>query len=221
MTALKIIGVIVLALFLLSLVRFGALVEYGQAGVTVKVKLGPFRFTVFPGKPKGDKAEKKRKPRQTPKKQQKTQPERKPPDIGGALSLVKDFLPLVADAAGRVRRTIRIDTFFLDLTMASPDPAMAAISFGGANAALGMLWPPVEQNFKVKEYRLRTAVNFELQAPTVWLQAAATLTIGQAVSLGVHLALRALRILRAHRRAARAKKPARTPAPNKTQKEAV
>ena len=31
--------------FLLSLVRFGAWVEYGQSGVTVKIKLGPFRFT--------------------------------------------------------------------------------------------------------------------------------------------------------------------------------
>ena len=217
MTALKITGTVVLVLFLLSLVRFGAWVEYGQSGATVKIKLGPFRFTVFPGKPRKKPAEKKQKPKPTPKDEQKPGP----PDIGGALSLVKEFLPLVAGAAGRVRRTIRIDTFYLDLTMGASDPAMAALSFGGANAILGMLWPPVEQNFKVKDYRLRTAVNFDLQAPTVWLQAAATLTIGQAVSLGVHLALRALSILRAHQRAVRAKRQTRTPAQHKTQKEAV
>ena len=41
MTALKITGAVVLVLFLLSLVRFGAWVEYGQSGVTFKIKLGP------------------------------------------------------------------------------------------------------------------------------------------------------------------------------------
>lgn len=218
MTALKVIGIMLLVLILLSLVRIGALVEYGQSGVRVQVKLGPFRLTVFPGKPKKEKAQKK--PKEKPPKE-KPEPEKKPPDIGGALTVVKEFLPLVADAAGRVRRTIRIDTFYLDLTMAAPDPAMAAISFGGANAVLGMLWPPVEQNFNVKDWRLRTAVSFDLTAPTVWIQAAATLTIGQAVSLGIHLAVRALKILRAHQRAARAERPSQTRPQDNTQKEAV
>ena len=108
----------------------------------------------------------------------------------------------------------------MDLTMAAPDPALAAMSFGGANAVLGTLWPLVEQNFEVKDWRLRTAVDFEAQAPAVWLQAAATLTIGQAVSLGIHLAFRALGILRAHRAAARAGQRVR-PAAQNSQKEAV
>ena len=87
MTALKITGAVVLVLFLLSLVRFGAWVEYGQSGVTVKIKLGPFRFTVVPGKPRKKPAEKKQKPKPTPTDEQKPGP----PDIGGALFLVKEL----------------------------------------------------------------------------------------------------------------------------------
>jgi len=191
---LKILGVILLALFLISLIRFGALVEYGASGVLVKVKVGPFRVQVFPGKPR----EKKKKSRKEPKQKE---PEKKQ-SKGGPLELVKQWLPVAADAAGRVKRAIRIDTFYLDLTAAAPDPAMAALAFGGANAAIGMLWPLVEQNFQVKDRRLRTAVDFDAQTPTVWIQAAATLTVGQAVSMGVHLAVRALGILRAGRAAA-------------------
>lgn len=217
MTALKIAVILALALFLLSLVRLGALVEFDSSGLTVKAKLGPFRFTVFPIKPRKKRAGKERTPRQ---KKKAPQPREQAPKKGGALTLVKEFLPLAADAAGRVKRTIRIDTFFLDLTMAAPDPALAAMSFGGANAVLGTLWPLVEQNFEVKDWRLRTAVDFDAQAPAVWLQAAATLTIGQAVSLGVHLAFRALGILRAHRAAARTAQQVRPSAQN-SQKEAV
>ena len=67
MTALKITGAVVLVLFLLSLVRFGAWVEYGQSGVTVKIKLGPFRFTVVPGKPRKKPAEKSKSPSRLPR----------------------------------------------------------------------------------------------------------------------------------------------------------
>ena len=100
--------------------------------------------------------------------------------------------------------------------MAAGDPALAAMSFGGANAVLGMLWPPIEQNFNVKDWRLRTAVDFQLQAPVVWLQAVATLSVGQMVSLGAHLGIRAVRILWARQAAERVEASVHS-----TQKEAV
>lgn len=209
---LKIAAVILLALVLISFLRIGALVEYGASGVLVQVKAGPFHFQVFPGKPRKKQAKKESKQKKEPKEEHKPK--------GGPLALVKQWLPLVADAAGRVKRAIRIDMFYLDLTAGAPDPAMAALSFGWANAAIGTLWPLVEENFQVKDRRLRTAVDFDARSPTVWIQAAATLTVGQAVSLGVHLAVRALGILRAGRAAERSREGSKAPAQDK-QKEAV
>jgi len=212
-TALKVLGIIALVLFLLSMIRLGAVVEFSGSGLTVRIKAGALQFTVFPRKSGRQKRE---------KKSAKTQKEKKEPEKGEAsvkgcaLALVKEFLPLAADAAGRVKRTIRIDRFYLDLTMAAGDPALAAMSFGGANAVLGMLWPPIEQNFNVKDWRLRTAVDFQLQAPVVWLQAVATLSVGQMVSLGAHLGIRAVRILWARQAAERVEASVRS-----TQKEAV
>ena len=61
--------------------------------------------------------------------------------------------------------------------------------FGGANAAVGMIWPLVEQNFNVKERRIRTRVDFTAQRPDAALSAAATLTAAQALSLALRLAV--------------------------------
>lgn len=82
--------------------------------------------------------------------------------------------------------------FQLEVTAAAPDPAAAALCFGRVNAFIGMIWPLVEQNFNVKERRLRTRVDFDAEQPSVYLYAAATLTAGQALALGLRLTTRFL-----------------------------
>lgn len=108
---------------------------------------------------------------------------------------MKQLLPVAADAAGQLRQKIRIDQFDLDLTVASADPAKTAVNYGKLNGAIGMFWPLVEQNFKVKAWRIRTNVDFTTEHPTVYLRAAATLTIGQIFALGVRVASKVLPIL--------------------------
>lgn len=48
MTALKVLAVILLALFLLGLIRVGGGGEYSAQGLTAWLKLGPFQIKVFP-----------------------------------------------------------------------------------------------------------------------------------------------------------------------------
>lgn len=186
MRAIYVIAAILLLLFLLSLVRVGAWVEYSESGLLAKLRIGPFFIQLFPVKPKKKKAPKKAGEK---KKKQPAQPAEKP-KRGGSLTLVKELLPVVADAAGQLKRRIRIDDLKLDLVWSAPDPAACAMGFGAANAAVGMIWPLVAQNFQVKDHRIRTAVDFEQGKPTVYLSAMATLTIGQGVSLGLRVGLR-------------------------------
>lgn len=184
MKVLLILLLIAAALVLISLIRIGVQVVYVPSGLTLRLKLGPVRLTLLPRK----KAKKKKK-----EKKKKAAPSEK--HKGDMLGQVRRVLPLVTEAAGRLRRKVRLDRIYLDVTAAASDPASAALAFGGANAAVGMIWPLVEQNFNVKDRRIRTRVDFEAVRPTVSLDAAATLTIGQAVALALWLAPRLPRVL--------------------------
>ncbi len=188
MIVLLVLGIVVLALVLLSLVRVGVWAEWAQKTFTLKLLAGPVKITLFPRKAKQPK-----KPK--PVKAKKAGSKKKPKSAGEIIELVKQLLPVVTDAAGRLRRKIRIDQFYLDLTVASADPAKAAVNYGRLNGAIGMFWPLVEQNFKVKQWRIRTGVDFVTQRPTLYFRAAATLTIGQILALGVRVALKVLPIL--------------------------
>ena len=191
MTVVYVLAAILLVLFLISLIRVGVWIEFSEGGLAVKVRFGAFYIQVFPGKPKEKKKEKapKKKPEQSADKPK-----------GGALDmakkyapLVKELLPVVADAAGQLKRRIRIDDFKLDLIWRAADPASSAMGFGGANAAVGMIWPMIVQNFNVKDHRIRTAVDFEAGTPTIYALAMATLTIGQGVSLAARVGIRFIR----------------------------
>ena len=189
MKALFILGIVLLVLVLLSFVRLGAQVEYAASGVTVRVKTGPFLLTVFPRRGNGTKAGSARK-----KRKKNGAAAKEPAPKGGSVALVKKFLPLIAEAAGRMKRKIRIDVLRLDLTVAAADPAAAAMAFGGANAFLGMIWPLIEQNFNVQQRCIRTRVDFQAQRPTVVLFAQLTLSIGTALHMGIRLTVRFLRL---------------------------
>lgn len=190
MTVWIVLGSILLVLFFISLIRVGGLVEYSKDGLLAKLKIGPLRLTVYPMKQKP----KKEKREKTEKKKKEAPPEEPPSKPGGLWTQFKAYLPLFADAAGRFQRKIRIDRLYLDFIAAAADPALAAMEYGYANAAIGMIWPLFEHNFKVKERRIRTAVDFNAADPTVYVYAALSLTIGQAAALGLRLAVKFLKI---------------------------
>ena len=214
MTVLLVLGIVVLALALLSLIRVGVWAEYAQKAFTLRLLAGPVKITLFPRPAKQPKPARAKKVKAS--RQKKAKPPKKPKTAGELFGLVKQLLPAALDAAGRLRRKIRIDRFDLDVTVASADPARAAVNYGRFNGAIGMFWPLVEQNFKVKQWRIRTNVDFTTEHPTVYLRAAATLTIGQILALGVRTALRVLPILTGSKQP----KAGPEPRPN-TEKEAV
>lgn len=185
MKVLLILALIAAVLALISLIRVGVQVLYVPSGLTLRLKLGPVRVTLLPRKKANKKKKKKEKKEAAPAERHK----------GDMLGQVRRVLPLVAEGAGRLKRKVRLDRIYLDVTAAASDPASAALAFGGANAAVGMIWPLVEQNFNVKDRRIRTRVDFEANRPTASLDAAATLTIGQALSLALWLAPRLPQVL--------------------------
>ena len=181
MSVIKVLLVLFVLLFLIGLIRLGGGAEYSAEGVKAHLRAGPFRFQVFPRKEKGDKKERKKPKKKKPPKEEEGSKSK----VGGPIELVKAFLPLVCEAAGELKRRICIDALRLDYTAGGGDAAQAAQAFGGANAVIGMLLPLFQQNFELKEYRVRTAVDFNAKGPTIYVYAAFSARLGQLVSFGL------------------------------------
>ena len=109
-----------------------------------------------------------------------------------ALSRLMKLLPVVGQACGALKRKIRIDDLDLDLIWGGSNPAAIAIGYGQANGAMGMIWPILDHNFKVKRRNLRISMDYSRTQPGVEAAAALTMTVGQIVTLGVHYGVKAL-----------------------------
>ena len=192
MTAVKVLLVLLLLLFLIGRIRLGGMVEYSAQGISAQLRVGGFWLRLYPREKKKEESKPAKKRKR--KKPTKNEPEEKK---GGSLALLKQYLPLVGEAAGGMRERIVIDRLYLDFVAASQDAAGAAMAFGYANMTVGMLWPIFEQNFLVKDHRFRTDVDFSAQSPTVYLNIALSIRVGQLVSLALRLLWRFFRLSRA------------------------
>ena len=194
MTIWIVLAGILFMFWLLGRIRVRAAASYSQAGFFLNVRIGPKEISILPSKAKG----KVKKPKQTKKTAQNPDgsPEgAKPkPGIADTVSTVLRYLPLVGEAAGRLKRKIRIDDINLHVIWGAPDPADAAKGYGMANAVMGILWPAVEHNFKVKEYDLGVDVDYEREKPEVNADACVSITVGQIIALVVILGTKALKI---------------------------
>ena len=77
MKALWIIGGILLLLVLLSLVRVGAVLSFGEE-LRVRLRLGPAKLTLLPRPPKKDRPKREKKPKKQPTDGEK-KPKKKAP----------------------------------------------------------------------------------------------------------------------------------------------
>ena len=152
MTALEIIGMILLLFLLLSLLRVGAIVDFGGE-LRVRLRVGPVKLTVLPRKEK--KAQKK-----AAEAAGKTPEEKTKPKAAGGHRLPKLSFPELRELAGTVlgalkrtlRRTCRrtrIDPLEVGVIFAGDDPADTAQTYGYANAALWTLMPKLEELFYI------------------------------------------------------------------------
>lgn len=163
MTALEIIGMILLLFLLLSLLRVGAIVDFGGE-LRVRLRVGPVKLTVLPRKEK--KAQKK-----AAEAAGKTPEEKTKPKAAGGHRLPKLSFPELRELAGTVlgalmrtlRRTCRrtrIDPLEVGVIFAGDDPADTAQTYGYANAALWTLMPKLEELFYIPKPSVYLGMDF-------------------------------------------------------------
>ena len=164
MTALKVIGIILLIFILIGFLRVGALMQFGDE-LRVQLSVGPFRFTLLPAKEK----------KETPKKKAK---EKKPKSEGEeakqkekALApqadkkeelrdLITTALSALKETAKRTCKRLRIDPLEILVVFGGTDPADIAQTYGYASAAMWGVMPHLEDLFHIPDPSLHLRMDY-------------------------------------------------------------
>lgn len=183
--------------FLLTL-PLGISFRYGADGAAVRALVGFVQWKVFPAKKKEPKAKKETKPKDKPKKTEKTgakqeKTEKKPKEKGGPLS---DFLPLVyvaLDLLADFPRLFRIHRLDVNVILAGSDPADLGENYGKACAALGNLWPRLEEIFLIRRRDIQMQCDFESSETKINARLDISVTIGRLLGFTFRHGTKALR----------------------------
>ena len=163
MTALIVIGVILLVLILLAFLRLGTLAVYNAEGWMIKLVVGPVKIKLIPSKRR--KSSRENEPEKNERKK-------------GNLKQFKEFVRPAVEAGKCLKRGIRIDRLYLHYTAAgAEDPAKAAITFGSGSAAIGMLLPVLENNFDLRKRDIIADVDFTAVEPGIYFEAELTMAV--------------------------------------------
>lgn len=167
MTALKILGIILLIFLLLGFLRIGAIVSFGDE-LRVRVLAGCIRLTIFPrtGKKKQKKEEKEPKPKaKKPAKPKKRRGIPKP-DLEELLDLIHTALLALSDTVRRACKRVRIDPLDVTVVFGGDDPAFIAAAYGMTSAKVFADMPRAEEKFYIPNPSIHLRMNFDAEDTT-------------------------------------------------------
>lgn len=190
MTIWMVLGCVALALAILLMIPLGAKAEYTQKGFVLAVVLGPISVPVYP-RPKKKSKKSKKRPKQAADSQQETkQEERKSVLSLGSWKKFRQYLPLICEAAGELRRKMVVRRLNIHLVWAGENPAAAAIGYGMIHGVIGGLWNLIDGAFRVKDHKFVVDLDYDKHEPQVSMQAVLTLCVGQIISFGLRYAMK-------------------------------
>ncbi|MBR1781150.1 MAG: hypothetical protein IJ751_07115 [Oscillospiraceae bacterium] len=238
MTALIVIGIILLLIVLILLLRVGVRAIYDADGFVLDLKIGPLHFRIIPmqKKQRSEKQEEKKRRKAQEKKRKKAEKEKKkqqdaakkkeqeadkPPQrrsLGDLLWLLQLVGPAL-HALAQLRRKLCIRRLAVQYAIAGrDDPAAAAIRYGQVSAGGGALFPLINAAFDVRNWELDLGVDFMEDKTRVALEAEASYRIGQLLGVALQLGFKALRIYLKHRKETKQKQKEQTKPENQGKK---
>ena len=227
MTALYIILGILLAFFLLSLLRLGVRVEFtgSLAETRVTVIAGPARIQLLP---------KPEKPEKPPKEKKKKEKPAKAKAEGGAkkkkLHLTKEDIKTALPALWeclknglrKTRQRLLIDPLELSAVLpGAMDPAGAAELYGYINAGMWTVMPQLEQLTRIPDPGLHVEVDFDSEQLRLTGRLGVSLQIRDLFAIGWAFAKPVIRWLLAMRKRQSAAEKTRAAQSAAQQREAV
>lgn len=169
-----IVFLIVLAvLFLISIIKLKALVEYSDSGFSVVTSVLFFKMK-FP-------RNKNEKEKETPEEQ--AEKEKRP----GKFGEFRDLITPVLKALGKLTKMLRIGDLVADVKVSGNDAFQTAMLFGGASAAFGMLFPFLDKNIKIKKKSISVSADFEAGESTIYFKTDISIRVWQVIYLAVYV----------------------------------
>ena len=196
--------VIFAVLVLIGCIPVGVDARYNAEGVFLAAKLGPFRLQLLPQKPKKKPKKRKQQKKQPEKAQAKagTQEKKPNPLLSGGVDGLMQLLDLAFDTLGDLRRKLRVNELTLRVLIGgADDPAKAAMGYGRAWAAIGVITPALERLFVIKKRDIQPALDYTISNTQVDAQLVTTITIGRSLALALRAGIRFLKILNERKKA--------------------
>ena len=194
MAAACVIVLVLLALWLLGRVRFGARVAYdGETGLRIWLRAAGAMIPLWPRKPKKEKTVKppKKAPKSVPKALAGTEI-----PLREKLDLVRELLPVLLCAAGKLRQKVRVQPLRVEVWLpGEEDPAACALLYGRAHGVLGALWPVLDRALDIRDRQVSLWTDFSGTETRLSFTAGVSLTVGQALWIGTYTGVRMILIL--------------------------
>ena len=180
-------------LFLLAILPLGGAVRYDGGGARAYLVLGPIKLLLYPRKAKESKPKNKKEKKPKIAREKAPEPQSKEKESAGGS--VKKFIPFVKlglSFLNELRWKLRVNRLDLKVVLAAEDPADLALTYAKANAALGSLWPLLEQSLRIRKRNVSVQCDFEAEQTLVFANVKITITLGRTLALAVKYGIRAL-----------------------------
>ncbi|MCR5826538.1 MAG: DUF2953 domain-containing protein [Oscillospiraceae bacterium] len=204
MTALNIIGGILVFFLLVSLLRVGVVVTYAQT-LRVRLRIGVLQLTVWPRarKQAAQSAQTEdAKPQAKPKTKRRALPK---PGLDELLTLIDTAFNALGATLRRACKRVCVDPLELTVVFGGGDPARLAMLYGMANTLMFSLMPRAEETFHIPDPSLHLRLDFEREnseaTGTLGLSARICDLLAIALTLIVPMGKWYLRFRRTHRHA--------------------
>lgn len=219
MTALKVIGIIVLIFILIGLIRVGAVVRFGEA-LELKVLIGPFRITLLPAKERNAKPPKEKKEEKSAEKKKKEKTHTLPKLTKDELrDLIETALAALKETARRACKRLRIDPLEVLVVFGGEDPADIAQAYGYASAAMWGVMPHLEDLFSIPDPSLHLRMDYSAKKTRAEGTAGVSFRIWDGLVIAFALLVPMLKWYRRFRKAHKNDKSAETTENRETQDE--
>ena len=146
---------------------------YRESEACLWLLIGPFKFRLYPAKPK--------------EKKETAQPKEKRAGRSPKGGSWQDFLPVtrtVLDFLNQLRKKVGVKNLELKLILAGDDPADLAIHYGQAWAALGNLMPQLDRVLTIRKKDVEVECDFTAETTRIYARVDATVSVARALHLG-------------------------------------
>ena len=188
--ALAIVLGLALLVTLVILLPVGVRIDYNADGLKAWYKIGPFRIIWYPEK---EKKQKKKDKNKVTLSRIINESANDKPQKGGAVQEFLSELGNVLKFYWSLRRKIRLKRLELKLILAGGDPCDLALNYGRAWAAVGNLFPLLEETFIIKKRDVEVECDFTASETLIVARLDIVLPLGRFIAHMVNYCLDLMR----------------------------